>query len=78
VITASFSAATRWLSLARIASSFALISAVCSQDGPFGVLFAFGLAMIVCGFVYRTPIPVQPVKAVGGEIRSNRCPAYGH
>src|SRR5690349_277281 len=32
---------------------------------PFGVLLAFGLAMIVCGFVYRTPIPVQPMKAVG-------------
>jgi Molybdate transporter of MFS superfamily len=32
---------------------------------PFGVLFAFGLAMIVCGFVYRTPIPVQPMKAAG-------------
>jgi hypothetical protein len=30
-----------------------------------GVLFAFGLAMIVCGFVYRTPIPVQPMKAAG-------------
>ena len=32
---------------------------------PLGVLFAFGLAMIVCGFVYRTPIPVQPMKAAG-------------
>jgi hypothetical protein len=32
---------------------------------PFGVLFSFGLAMIVCGFVYRTPFPVQPMKAVG-------------
>jgi len=32
---------------------------------PFGVLLAFGLAMIVCGFVYRTPMPVQPMKAVG-------------
>jgi MFS superfamily sulfate permease-like transporter len=32
---------------------------------PFGVLFAFGLAMIVCGVVYRTPIPVQPMKAAG-------------
>ena len=26
---------------------------------PFGVLLAFGLSIIVCGFVYRTPIPVQ-------------------
>jgi len=32
---------------------------------PFGVLFAFGVAMLVCGFVYRTPIPVQPMKAAG-------------
>ena len=32
---------------------------------PFGVLLAFSLAMIVCGFVYRTPIPVQPMKAAG-------------
>jgi len=32
---------------------------------PFGVLLAFGAAMIVCGLVYRTPIPVQPMKAVG-------------
>src|SRR6187200_16812 len=32
---------------------------------PFGVLLAFGTAMVVCGFVYRTPIPVQPMKAVG-------------
>lgn len=32
---------------------------------PFGVLLSFGTAMIVCGFVYRTPIPVQPMKAAG-------------
>jgi MFS superfamily sulfate permease-like transporter len=32
---------------------------------PFGVLLAFGLAMVVCGIVYRTPIPVQPMKAAG-------------
>jgi hypothetical protein len=30
---------------------------------PFGVLLAFGLSMIVCGVVYRTPMPVQPMKA---------------
>ena len=28
---------------------------------PFGVLLAFGFAMIVCGLVYRTPMPVQPM-----------------
>ena len=32
---------------------------------PYGVLLAFGAAMIVCGIVYRTPIPVQPMKAAG-------------
>ena len=32
---------------------------------PFGVLFAFGITMVVCGVVYRTPIPVQPMKAAG-------------
>src|SRR5262245_47608591 len=32
---------------------------------PFGVLFAFGVAMIVCGSLYRTPMPVQPMKAAG-------------
>lgn len=32
---------------------------------PFGILLSFGIAMLVCGFVYRTPIPVQPMKAAG-------------
>ena len=32
---------------------------------PFGVLFAFGAAMLVCGLYYRTPFPVQPMKAIG-------------
>lgn len=32
---------------------------------PFGVLFTFGLAMVIAGFVYRTPFPVQPMKAAG-------------
>lgn len=32
---------------------------------PFGVLFAFGLSMVVCGLRYRTPLPVQPMKAIG-------------
>ena len=38
--------------------------AVLKMD-PFGVLFAFGVAMVVCGLVYKTPIPVQPMKAAG-------------
>ena len=32
---------------------------------PFGVLFSFGLALVVAGLIYRTPFPVQPMKAVG-------------
>lgn len=32
---------------------------------PFGVLFAFGMAMLVAGLYYKTPIPVQPMKAIG-------------
>lgn len=32
---------------------------------PFGVLFAFGIAMVVCGAYYKTPFPVQPMKAIG-------------
>jgi MFS superfamily sulfate permease-like transporter len=32
---------------------------------PFGVLFSFGAAMIVCGSYYKTPFPVQPMKAAG-------------
>lgn len=32
---------------------------------PTGVLFAFGVAMLACGLYYRTPFPVQPMKAIG-------------
>lgn len=32
---------------------------------PFGVLFAFGASMVVCGLYYKTPFPVQPMKAIG-------------
>jgi MFS superfamily sulfate permease-like transporter len=32
---------------------------------PAGILLTFGVAMIVVGAVYRTPFPVQPMKAVG-------------
>ena len=30
-----------------------------------GVLFGFGVSMIVCGWIYKTPFPVQPMKAAG-------------
>lgn len=32
---------------------------------PFGILFAFGIAMLACGLYYKTPFPVQPMKAIG-------------
>ncbi|MDE2167676.1 MAG: putative sulfate/molybdate transporter [Alphaproteobacteria bacterium] len=32
---------------------------------PFGVLLGFGASMIVAGFYYKTPFPVQPMKAIG-------------
>jgi len=32
---------------------------------PFGILFAFGVSLIACGAFYRTPMPVQPMKAAG-------------
>jgi predicted benzoate:H+ symporter BenE len=33
---------------------------------PLGILVAFGLFKIFVGFYFRTPIPVQPMKAIGG------------
>lgn len=32
---------------------------------PFGVLFGFGVSMLCCGAWFKTPIPVQPMKAIG-------------
>jgi Molybdate transporter of MFS superfamily len=32
---------------------------------PFGILFSFGAAMVACGLLFRTPWPVQPMKAIG-------------
>jgi len=32
---------------------------------PYGILLAFGIAKIVSGFYYKTPFPVQPMKAIG-------------
>jgi MFS superfamily sulfate permease-like transporter len=38
--------------------------AVVKMD-PLGVLLAFGATMIAVGLYYRTPMPVQPMKAIG-------------
>jgi MFS superfamily sulfate permease-like transporter len=32
---------------------------------PFGILLSFGLALVLSGLYYRTPFPVQPMKAIG-------------
>jgi MFS superfamily sulfate permease-like transporter len=32
---------------------------------PCGILFSFGAIMVACGLFYRTPFPVQPMKAIG-------------
>jgi MFS superfamily sulfate permease-like transporter len=32
---------------------------------PFGILFSFGMALVACGLFYKTPFPVQPMKAIG-------------
>ena len=33
---------------------------------PLGILVAFGLFKIFVGLYYRTPVPIQPMKAIGG------------
>jgi predicted benzoate:H+ symporter BenE len=33
---------------------------------PLGILFMFGASQIAVGLYYKTPIPVQPMKAIGG------------
>src|SRR3954463_13864619 len=38
--------------------------AVLKMD-PFGILFSFGAALLASGLYYRTPFPVQPMKAIG-------------
>jgi len=32
---------------------------------PLGLLFMFGISLIVSGFYFKTPIPIQPMKAIG-------------
>ncbi len=33
---------------------------------PLGILFIFGISLIIAGSYYKTPLPVQPMKAIGG------------
>lgn len=32
---------------------------------PQGIFLGFGVALVLCGWFYKTPIPVQPMKAIG-------------
>ena len=42
-----------------------------------GLLIAFGLALIAIGLIYRTPFPVQPMKAIGVAAVSQTALAAG-
>lgn len=35
---------------------------------PAGIFFAFGLALVISGWWFRAPLPVQPMKAIGAGI----------
>jgi MFS superfamily sulfate permease-like transporter len=49
--------------------------AVVKMD-PLGVLLAFGVAMIAVGLYYRTPMPVQPMKAIGAVAATQASQAF--
>lgn len=38
---------------------------------PASILLAFGIANVITGLIYRTPIPVQPMKAIGTFAMAN-------
>ena len=42
-----------------------------------GLLVAFGVALILAGSLYRTPFPVQPMKAIGAAAVSQTMLAAG-
>lgn len=44
---------------------FAVGYIVVTKIDPLGLFFTFGILLIVSGLYYRTPIPVQPMKAIG-------------
>lgn len=44
---------------------------------PNGILVAFGVALIAVGWIYRTPFPVQPMKAIGASAVSQASIAAG-
>ena len=50
---------------------FALAYIALVKVAPLGMLLAFGVSMIAVGLYYRTPVPVQPMKAIGGVVISH-------
>ena len=44
---------------------------------PNGILVAFGVTLIAVGLIYRTPFPVQPMKAIGASAVSQASIAAG-
>lgn len=57
----------------------AFVVAYISINGmdPAGILLAFGGFEIAVGLIYKTPVPVQPMKAIGGAAIANPA-AFGH
>ena len=50
--------------LGTLVSFLVAYLAIVKMD-PVGVLLGFGGAMVATGLWYRTPFPVQPMKAIG-------------
>lgn len=44
---------------------------------PNGILIAFGISLIAIGWIYKTPFPVQPMKAIGATSVSQAAIAGG-
>lgn len=44
---------------------------------PLGILFMFGILLIACGSYYKTPIPVQPMKAIGAAAITSQAVTPG-
>ncbi|MGD0152729.1 MAG: putative sulfate/molybdate transporter [Thermacetogeniaceae bacterium] len=46
---------------------FALAYITILKIDPVGLLFMFGVAKIAAGLIYKTPVPIQPMKAIGAS-----------
>ncbi len=44
---------------------------------PSGILLAFGVALMLAGWYYRTPFPVQPMKAIGAAAATQTALVIG-